>query len=128
MTAPYSLQTHLLSFWTKVQYVPPNCVYPVHVFKQSETTVRRNIPHNLVCFRIPLHNPTHADPRTSGPALYESLLVFPNTSHFVVTVNMGNNTLSIARDEIAAAIEHIGTERIRAFERACPVSPALLGL
>ena len=29
---------------------------------------------------------------------------------------MGNNTISIARDEIAAAIEYIGWDRIRAFE------------
>ena len=53
----------------------------------------------------------------SGPALYESLLVFPDTTKFVVTVNMGNDTISIARDEIAAAIENIGWDRIRAFER-----------
>ena len=52
----------------------------------------------------------------SGPALYESLLVFPDTTKFVVTVNMGNDTISIARDEIAAAIEHIGWDRIRALE------------
>jgi hypothetical protein len=30
---------------------------------------------------------------------------------------MGNNTISIARNEILAAIQHIGMNRIRAFER-----------
>ncbi|KIP07665.1 glycoside hydrolase family 79 protein [Phlebiopsis gigantea 11061_1 CR5-6] len=53
---------------------------------------------------------------TFGPALYESLLVFPKSTKFVVTVNMGNNTISTARDEIAAAIEYIGWDRIRALE------------
>ncbi|EKM58316.1 glycoside hydrolase family 79 protein [Phanerochaete carnosa HHB-10118-sp] len=53
---------------------------------------------------------------TFGPALYESLLVFPNSTKFVVTVNMGNDTILIARDEIAAAVEYIGWDRIRAIE------------
>ncbi|KAI0690173.1 hypothetical protein BC835DRAFT_1417993 [Cytidiella melzeri] len=53
---------------------------------------------------------------TFGPELYESLLVFPNSSQFVVTINMGNDTISIAQNEIAAAMQHIGMDRIRAFE------------
>ncbi|KAI0342826.1 hypothetical protein BDW22DRAFT_1357353 [Trametopsis cervina] len=53
---------------------------------------------------------------TFGPAIYESLLVFPNSTQFVATVNLGNNTIEIARDEIAAAIKYIGMDRIRAFE------------
>ncbi|KAI0091215.1 glycoside hydrolase superfamily [Irpex rosettiformis] len=53
---------------------------------------------------------------TFGPQLYESLLVFPNSSQFVVTVNLGNDTITIAKNEIAAAVEHIGMDRIRAFE------------
>ena len=57
---------------------------------------------------------------SSGPTLYESLLVFPNSTKFVVTVNMGNDTISIARDEIAAAIQYIGWDRIRAIERKFP--------
>ncbi|KAI0259905.1 hypothetical protein BC834DRAFT_926115 [Gloeopeniophorella convolvens] len=53
---------------------------------------------------------------TFGPALYESLNVFPNSSKFVVDLNMGNNTISIARDELAAGIQYIGWDRIRALE------------
>ncbi|KAK7691054.1 hypothetical protein QCA50_006157 [Cerrena zonata] len=53
---------------------------------------------------------------TFGPAWYESLGVFPDSSPIVVTVNLGNNTIELARDEIQAAIEHIGLDRIRAFE------------
>ena len=34
-----------------------------------------------------------------------------------MTVNLGNNTIGIARDEIQAAIKHIGWDRIRALER-----------
>lgn len=49
--------------------------------------------------------------------MYESLAVFPNSSRFVITVNLGNDTVGIARDEIAAAIEHVGWDRIYALER-----------
>jgi hypothetical protein len=54
---------------------------------------------------------------SSGPALYESLNVWPNSSQFVVSVNLGNASISIARDEAAAGIKYIGMDRIRAFER-----------
>ncbi|KAA1467457.1 hypothetical protein DENSPDRAFT_832510 [Dentipellis sp. KUC8613] len=53
---------------------------------------------------------------TFGPALYESLNVFPNSSKFIVSVNLGNDTIKLARDEIAAAIQHLGWDRIRALE------------
>ena len=43
--------------------------------------------------------------------------MFPNSTKFVVTVNMGNNTILLARDEIEAAIKYIGWDRIRAIER-----------
>ncbi|KAI0049736.1 glycoside hydrolase family 79 protein [Auriscalpium vulgare] len=51
-----------------------------------------------------------------GPAYYESLNVFPNSTMFVINVNLGNETIKIARDELAAALEYIGWDRIRAFE------------
>ncbi|KAI0784579.1 glycoside hydrolase superfamily [Abortiporus biennis] len=53
---------------------------------------------------------------TFGPAYYESLGIFPDSSLVVVDVNLGNNTVSFARDEIAAAIQYIGWDRIRALE------------
>ncbi|TFY71156.1 hypothetical protein EVG20_g1847 [Dentipellis fragilis] len=53
---------------------------------------------------------------TFGPALYESLNVFPSSSKFIVSVNLGNDTIKLARDEIAAAIQHLGWDRIRALE------------
>ncbi|EPQ54385.1 hypothetical protein GLOTRDRAFT_44058 [Gloeophyllum trabeum ATCC 11539] len=52
----------------------------------------------------------------SGPAYYESLGVFPNSSKVVVDVNLGNNTIQFARDEIQAAIKYVGWDRIRALE------------
>lgn len=54
----------------------------------------------------------------SGPALYEALNVWPNSSKIVVSSNLGNNTVSIARNELAAGIEHLGWDRIRSLERA----------
>ncbi|KAI0075812.1 hypothetical protein K474DRAFT_1663809 [Panus rudis PR-1116 ss-1] len=53
---------------------------------------------------------------TYGPAWFETLDVLPETSPIVVTVNLGNDTVLIARDQIKAAIEHIGWKRIRALE------------
>jgi len=63
----------------------------------------------------------------SGPAFFESLNVFPSTSKFVASVNLGNNSLSIARDQVAAAIKFIGLDRIRAFERE-PYSDSIRNL
>ncbi|VDB95700.1 unnamed protein product [Peniophora sp. CBMAI 1063] len=53
---------------------------------------------------------------TFGPALYEALNVWPNSSKIVVSSNLGNNTVTIARDELAAGIEHLGWDRIRSLE------------
>ncbi|KAI0322577.1 hypothetical protein OF83DRAFT_651208 [Amylostereum chailletii] len=53
---------------------------------------------------------------TFGPALYQSLNVFPNTTNFVLSVNFGNNTIDIARNEFVAGIEYIGWDRIRSLE------------
>ncbi|KZT29970.1 glycoside hydrolase family 79 protein [Neolentinus lepideus HHB14362 ss-1] len=53
---------------------------------------------------------------TYGPAYYESLSVFPISSKIVVDVNLGNNTVQFARDEIQAAVRYIGWDRIRALE------------
>ncbi|KDQ57014.1 glycoside hydrolase family 79 protein [Jaapia argillacea MUCL 33604] len=51
-----------------------------------------------------------------GPAYYESFAVFPNTSRYVIDVNLGNNTIQYARDEIQAAIDYIGWDKIYALE------------
>ncbi|KZV68175.1 glycoside hydrolase family 79 protein [Peniophora sp. CONT] len=51
-----------------------------------------------------------------GPGMYEALDVWPNSSKIVVSSNLGNNTISIARDELAAGIEHLGWDRIRSLE------------
>lgn len=60
---------------------------------------------------------------TYGPAWFESLGVFPDSSPIVVTVNLGNDTIEIARDQLAAHIANIGWDRIRALEREyCIVS------
>lgn len=52
----------------------------------------------------------------SGPALYESLAVFPETSLFTVDVNLGNNSIEIAQHELQAAIQIIGWDRISALQ------------
>ncbi|TCD65236.1 hypothetical protein EIP91_002944 [Steccherinum ochraceum] len=53
---------------------------------------------------------------TYGPAWFESLDVFSDSSPIVVTVNLGNDTISIARDQLATHIKTIGWSRIRALE------------
>ena len=42
--------------------------------------------------------------------------MFPNSSQFVIDVNLGNNTIQFAHDEFAAAIQNVGWSRIRALE------------
>ncbi|THH33202.1 hypothetical protein EUX98_g989 [Antrodiella citrinella] len=53
---------------------------------------------------------------TYGPAWFESLDVFPNSSQIVVTVNLANDTIDIARDQLAVHTKTIGWNRIRALE------------
>ncbi|KAH8112653.1 hypothetical protein DFH11DRAFT_1784002 [Phellopilus nigrolimitatus] len=53
---------------------------------------------------------------TFGPAFYESLSIFPNTTRFVVNVNLGNNSVDIAQAEIEAAIKYLGWDRIYSLE------------
>ncbi|EIM91232.1 uncharacterized protein STEHIDRAFT_48573 [Stereum hirsutum FP-91666 SS1] len=53
---------------------------------------------------------------TYGPGFYKYLSVFPNTTKFVLSVNLGNDTISIARNQLAAGIENIGWDRLRALE------------
>jgi hypothetical protein len=52
----------------------------------------------------------------SGPAFFESLSVFPNTSRFIVDVNLGNNSVEIAENQIRAAVNYLGWERIFSLE------------
>lgn len=54
---------------------------------------------------------------TYGPAWFESLLAWPKSSLVVIDANLGNDTISIARDQFAAHIKAIGWDRIRALER-----------
>jgi len=53
---------------------------------------------------------------TYGPAFFESHAVFPNTTRFVVDVNLGNNSVDIARDQINASITHLGWDRIYSLQ------------
>ena len=53
----------------------------------------------------------------SGPAFFESLAVFPSSSRFVVDVNLGNNSVEIAQNQIQAAIKYLGWDRIYSLER-----------
>ncbi|THH15700.1 hypothetical protein EW146_g4813 [Bondarzewia mesenterica] len=53
---------------------------------------------------------------TYGPDLFQSYSVFPNSSKIIASVNLGNNNVSIARDELSAAIKYLGCDRIRAVE------------
>ena len=42
--------------------------------------------------------------------------VFPNSTKIIVDVNLGNNTIEIAREELLAAFKFIGWDKIRALE------------
>lgn len=70
------------------------------------------ITHSLLRILI-----TYTDISYSGPAYYESLAVFPQTSRFIVDVNLGNSSVDIAQKEIEAAIKYIGWDRIYSLER-----------
>ncbi|KAL5525513.1 hypothetical protein ACEPAG_6849 [Sanghuangporus baumii] len=52
---------------------------------------------------------------TYGPAFFESLYNFPNTSRFVWDVNLGNDSVDIAQDQIEAGIDYLGWDRIYAL-------------
>ncbi|KZV99803.1 hypothetical protein EXIGLDRAFT_723870 [Exidia glandulosa HHB12029] len=53
-----------------------------------------------------------------GPAYFEALNVFPNSTRVTWSVNLGNNTVGFAQAGIKAALEHIGLKsgRLFAFE------------
>ncbi|KAI5117369.1 hypothetical protein M0805_004359 [Coniferiporia weirii] len=53
---------------------------------------------------------------TYGPAFYDALSIFPETSRFIVDVNLGNNSVDIAQAEIVAAIKYLGWDRIYSLE------------
>ncbi|QRW18868.1 glycoside hydrolase family 79 protein [Rhizoctonia solani] len=52
----------------------------------------------------------------SGPAYFESYLVFPNTSRFILDVNLGNDSVTIAQNQIEAGIKYLGWDRIFAIQ------------
>ncbi|EUC53696.1 glycoside hydrolase family 79 protein [Rhizoctonia solani AG-3 Rhs1AP] len=49
---------------------------------------------------------------TYGPAYFESYLVFPKTSRFILDVNLGNDSITIAQNQIEAGIKYLGWDRI----------------
>ncbi|KAI0667963.1 hypothetical protein C8Q78DRAFT_1051225 [Trametes maxima] len=53
---------------------------------------------------------------TFGPEFFEFLGTFPNSSRVLWSVNLGNNTIGFAQAGIKAAIQHIGWDRLLAFE------------
>jgi hypothetical protein len=53
---------------------------------------------------------------SSGPAYFESYLVFPNTSRFILDVNLGNNSVAIAQNQIEAGFKYLGKDRIFAIQ------------
>ncbi|KAF8680486.1 Glycosyl hydrolase family 79 C-terminal beta domain [Rhizoctonia solani] len=53
---------------------------------------------------------------TYGPAYFESYLVFPNTSRFILDVNLGNDSVAIAQNQIEAGIKYLGWDRIFAIQ------------
>ncbi|CAE6523860.1 unnamed protein product [Rhizoctonia solani] len=53
---------------------------------------------------------------TYGPAYFESYLVFPNTSRFILDVNLGNDSVAIAQSQIEAGIKYLGWDRISAIQ------------
>lgn len=53
---------------------------------------------------------------TYGPAYFESYLIFPDTSRFILDVNLGNNSIAIAQNQIEAGIKYLGWDRIFAIQ------------
>ncbi|KIJ37551.1 glycoside hydrolase family 79 protein, partial [Sphaerobolus stellatus SS14] len=53
---------------------------------------------------------------TYGPDFFQSHAVFPNSTRFIVDVNLGNNSINIAHDQIQASIAHLGWNRIYALQ------------
>ncbi|CAE6455633.1 unnamed protein product [Rhizoctonia solani] len=51
-----------------------------------------------------------------GPAYFESYLVFPETSRFILDVNLGNDSVTIAQNQIEAGIKYLGWDRIFAIQ------------
>ncbi|KAG8712198.1 hypothetical protein FRC08_014902, partial [Ceratobasidium sp. 394] len=49
---------------------------------------------------------------TYGPAYFESYGVFPDTSRFILNVNLKNDSVKIAQREIEAGIKYLGEERV----------------
>ena len=61
----------------------------------------------------------------SGPAFFESHAVFPETTRVVVDVNLGNNSVDIAHDQIKASIAHLGWNKIYSLQRKVAISPRI---
>ncbi|KAG9102595.1 hypothetical protein FRC06_001675 [Ceratobasidium sp. 370] len=53
---------------------------------------------------------------TYGPAYFESYLIFPNTSRFILDVNLGNNSIAIAQNQIEAGFKYLGKDRIYSIQ------------
>ncbi|KAG8678207.1 hypothetical protein FRC08_017973, partial [Ceratobasidium sp. 394] len=53
---------------------------------------------------------------TYGPAYFESYLIFPNTSRFILDVNLGNNSIAIAQHQIEAGFKYLGKDRIYSIQ------------
>ncbi|KAF8588092.1 glycoside hydrolase family 79 protein [Ramaria rubella] len=53
---------------------------------------------------------------TYGPQFFESYAIFPESTRFIVDVNLGNNSIDIAQTEIQAAIDNLGWDRIYSIE------------
>ncbi|KAG8773778.1 hypothetical protein FRC12_002319 [Ceratobasidium sp. 428] len=53
---------------------------------------------------------------TYGPAYFESYLIFPNTSRFILDVNLGNDSIAIAQKQIEAGFKYLGKDRIYSIQ------------
>ncbi|KAG8773777.1 hypothetical protein FRC12_002318 [Ceratobasidium sp. 428] len=53
---------------------------------------------------------------TYGPAYFESYLIFPSTSRFILDVNLGNDSVAIAQKQIEAGFKYLGKDRIYSIQ------------
>ncbi|KAG8682082.1 hypothetical protein FRC08_015200, partial [Ceratobasidium sp. 394] len=53
---------------------------------------------------------------TYGPAYFESYLIFPKTSRFILDVNLGNESIAIAENQIKAGLKYLGKDRIYSIQ------------
>lgn len=108
----------LLLYWTKTQSVFHWDLWPSLTFTSLGGWYMADNIVNILCTLIISKSLWRLF--FSGPAYYESLAVFPETTRIIVDTNLANSSVDIAQHEIQAAIQYIGWDRIYSIQRKWP--------